>query len=123
MDLDDVWSIQRNVSLGGLAPRAADRLTHNASKGFYSRHGGMKGRAVLYVCWFCLCVTLTRQRNPHLSHWNKSNNNQRTSMSVFKNILTLTVMTGLSILLPFHSHSFCYYFNLTYVQDVLPEQP
>ncbi|KAK7107404.1 uncharacterized protein C11orf97 homolog isoform X2 [Littorina saxatilis] len=42
VDLNDVWSIQKNVSLGGLAPRAAERLTHNAGQGFYSRHGGIK---------------------------------------------------------------------------------
>ncbi|XP_076444622.1 uncharacterized protein LOC143282757 isoform X2 [Babylonia areolata] len=42
VDLNDVWSIQKNVSLGGTGLRGPDRLTHNASKGFYSRHGGMK---------------------------------------------------------------------------------
>lgn len=42
VDLNDVWSIQKNVSLGGNAPRSSDRLTHNASKGLYSRHGGIK---------------------------------------------------------------------------------
>ncbi|KAL8586952.1 hypothetical protein ACOMHN_062363 [Nucella lapillus] len=42
VDLNDVWSIQKNVSLGGNGSRNLDRLSHNASKGFYSRHGGVK---------------------------------------------------------------------------------
>lgn len=42
VDLSDVWSIQKNVSLGGMGSKGPDRLTHNASKGFYSRHGGLK---------------------------------------------------------------------------------
>ncbi|KAK3763327.1 hypothetical protein RRG08_021149 [Elysia crispata] len=52
LDLDDVWSI-RNVGLGPSARSVlsevstvkSEVLTKNASSAFYSRHGGMKGRA------------------------------------------------------------------------------
>lgn len=52
LDLDDVWSI-RNVGLGPSARSVlsdastvkSEVLTKNASTAFYSRHGGMKGRA------------------------------------------------------------------------------
>ncbi|GFS26893.1 hypothetical protein ElyMa_007069100 [Elysia marginata] len=52
LDLDDVWSI-RNVGLGPSARSVlsdastvkSEILTKNASTAFYSRHGGMKGRA------------------------------------------------------------------------------
>ncbi|XP_076466361.1 uncharacterized protein LOC143297771 isoform X4 [Babylonia areolata] len=43
VDLNGVWSIQKNVSLVSHSSRAPDRLNHNVNKGFYSRHGGMKG--------------------------------------------------------------------------------
>ena len=76
MDLNDVWSIQRNVSLGGLAPRAADRLAHNASKGFYSRHGGMKGSSVFTSICMCAGPACTHAHTlrigvPCSFHWNK----------------------------------------------------
>ncbi|GFO22293.1 hypothetical protein PoB_004879800 [Plakobranchus ocellatus] len=52
LDLDDVWSI-RNVGLGPSARSVisdastvkSEILSKNASSAFYSRHGGMKGRA------------------------------------------------------------------------------
>ncbi|XP_052810825.1 uncharacterized protein DDB_G0283357-like isoform X2 [Mya arenaria] len=44
LDLDNVWSIQRNVNVGGVKkqPRADQSLTYNADKAYYSRHGGGK---------------------------------------------------------------------------------
>ncbi|XP_041350580.1 uncharacterized protein LOC121369621 isoform X2 [Gigantopelta aegis] len=39
IDLDSVWSIKRNVLVGNAQH---DRLTLNAKKNYYSRHGGIK---------------------------------------------------------------------------------
>ncbi|XP_060587018.1 uncharacterized protein LOC132742587 isoform X2 [Ruditapes philippinarum] len=41
-ELDNVWSIQRNVNIsGGVKPPKADNSLHfNTSKSYYSRHGG-----------------------------------------------------------------------------------
>ncbi|XP_067676004.1 uncharacterized protein C11orf97 homolog [Haliotis asinina] len=39
LDLDEVWSIKRNVGIG---TAQQDKLNLNANKSFYSRHGGMK---------------------------------------------------------------------------------
>ncbi|CAH1800236.1 unnamed protein product, partial [Owenia fusiformis] len=41
-DLDDVWSIKKNVHIGNGAQRNTDNLTLNVSKGHYSRHGVIK---------------------------------------------------------------------------------
>ncbi|KAL8611401.1 hypothetical protein ACOMHN_014456 [Nucella lapillus] len=45
VDLDSVWSIQRNVRplFTSAAPQSQDGLNHNINKGYYSRHGAMKG--------------------------------------------------------------------------------
>lgn len=42
VDLNNVWSIQKNVSLGGLKPLGSERVSQSTTKGYYSRHGGMK---------------------------------------------------------------------------------
>lgn len=40
-DLDDVWSIKKNVSIGvGKPAPASDGLNLNANKSYYSRYGG-----------------------------------------------------------------------------------
>ncbi|KAK3576984.1 hypothetical protein CHS0354_005991 [Potamilus streckersoni] len=41
VDLENVWSIKKNVTAGTGITRS-DGLTLNASKGYYSRYGGMK---------------------------------------------------------------------------------
>lgn len=42
VDLTNVWSIQKNVSLGGHKPMASERSSQLTTKSFYSRHGGLK---------------------------------------------------------------------------------
>lgn len=40
-DLNDVWSIQRNVNIGGVPKQPkAEALHYNTNKNYYSRHGG-----------------------------------------------------------------------------------
>lgn len=40
-ELDGVWSIQRNVNIGGgVKQPKAESLHYNTNKGYYSRHGG-----------------------------------------------------------------------------------
>lgn len=42
--IDDVWSIQKNVSLGKNIKPAADGLNLKANKTYYSRYGSVKGK-------------------------------------------------------------------------------
>ena len=52
-DLDEVWSVRKNVAVGGTASRDArnnastrpleDNLNLSVKKNYYSRHGGIKG--------------------------------------------------------------------------------
>lgn len=42
-EMDSVWSIQRNVNIGGatgIRSPKSDNLNFNTNKGYYSRHGG-----------------------------------------------------------------------------------
>jgi hypothetical protein len=53
-ELDNVWSIQRNVNIsGGVKPPKADNSLHfNTSKSYYSRHGGgQKGNICNFLHW------------------------------------------------------------------------
>ncbi|KAH3738328.1 AAC-rich mRNA clone AAC11 protein-like isoform X2 [Dreissena polymorpha] len=40
VDLENVWSIQRNVNVGVAKSPKSDTLTFNTNKSYYSRHGG-----------------------------------------------------------------------------------
>lgn len=42
--VDDVWSIQKNVSLGKTIKPVSDGLNLKANKTYYSRYGGVKGK-------------------------------------------------------------------------------
>ena len=56
LDVDEVWSIRRNVNIG--VPKQKDSLTFNANKNYYSRYGN-KGGLHLYknssTDIYCLC--------------------------------------------------------------------
>lgn len=43
-DMDDVWSIKKNVSANGGLLNSTDGLNLKANSTYYSRYGGIKGR-------------------------------------------------------------------------------
>ena len=52
-DLDDVWSIRKNVAIKQTTqkPSATEGWNLNVKKGYYSRHGGLTGE-LLRIVWF-----------------------------------------------------------------------
>lgn len=56
-EMDSVWSIQRNVNVGGAGIRSpkSDNLNFSTNKGYYSRYGGTgKGKLPpLNMIFFC----------------------------------------------------------------------
>ena len=60
-ELDDVWSIKKNVSVSGgkQRPMGNEGLNLKANTTYYSRYGGVKGRTwqILYMDFCVTCET------------------------------------------------------------------
>lgn len=55
-DMDDVWSIKKNVLVSGGLMNSSDGLNFKANFTYYFRYGGIKGSVrvgyMLYICSF-----------------------------------------------------------------------
>lgn len=56
-DMDDVWSIKKNVSASGGLMNSSDGLNLKANSTYYSRYGGIKGSVSIgYILHTCSSV-------------------------------------------------------------------